>query len=340
MGIGGIGASSFCVMRDQVQGFKSGKQNIQKEDLEKIQCEIGAGQSQIGDMFTRMLESFDEIDTNGDGISIDKLKSFTGQNEVHNPKESGIKLFSLFQDDESSGVTKEELQDLTASMESSGMNIPGKLQHIIASFDSFDTNSDGTLSKSEMKDGMHAEKHDKMRPPRPPKGASKEELEGLASEIENLGIEIPDKLSSMIESFDSFDTDGDGLLTKQEIETSMNGGTEIQAKTIGVTKEELESIASKIGSTGIEIPNQLSSMIESFDSLDTNKDGQVTHQEMMAALKEAKENIGVENEDSDFLKQFNESSHERKTRIAENFFNEKINAYSMFSQKSTSANTQ
>jgi Ca2+-binding EF-hand superfamily protein len=177
-------------------------------------------------------------------------------------------------------------------------------------------------------------------PPPPPKGVSEEELSGIASELEELGIEVPEELLSMIESFEELDTNSDGLLTRSEHEASIAGieGT-ASKESLAITKADLENIATKIESAGGEVSNKLSSLLESFDSLDTNKDGQVTQEEMMAALKETKENTPEGGEKSDFLEQFGERFKEQKTNVPLRFFQEKMSAYSMFSQKAASNST-
>lgn len=50
-----------------------------------------------------------------------------------------------------------------------------------------------------------------------------------------------------------------------------------------VSKDELLEIQSQMEAEGMEVPEQLSQMISNFDSLDTNQDGKVSIDEMMAS---------------------------------------------------------
>ena len=50
-----------------------------------------------------------------------------------------------------------------------------------------------------------------------------------------------------------------------------------------VSKDELLEIQSQMEAEGMEVPEQLSQMISNFDSLDTNQDGKVSIEEMMAS---------------------------------------------------------
>ncbi len=65
--------------------------------------------------------------------------------------------------------------------------------------------------------------------------------------------------------------------------TSRGGGGEMPES---VSKEELLEIQSQMEAEGMEVPKQLSKMIENFESLDSDQDGKVSIDEMMAAQEQ------------------------------------------------------
>lgn len=113
-----------------------------------------------------------------------------------------------------------------------------------------------------------------------------------------------------------------------------------------VSKEELLDIQSQMEAEGIEVPEQLSQMIENFDALDTDGDGKISVEEMMAAQKteesEATANAGAnESQKLDFLKLIekygNELSEETSSKSSSDAsqdmaikFMRAINQYSSF----------
>ena len=73
MSIGGISGRDLSALTDQLQAFQQGNANLQKSDLTRFQ-------SQLGDL----VESFDTIDKNQDGISSQELQAF-GQSQNQAP---------------------------------------------------------------------------------------------------------------------------------------------------------------------------------------------------------------------------------------------------------------
>jgi len=71
-----------------------------------------------------------------------------------------------------------------------------------------------------------------------------------------------------------------------------------------VSKEELLNIKTQMESESMDVPEQLSNMISNFDSLDTNQDGKVSIDEMLAAQEdtssEKTDTVGAQK--LDFLK--------------------------------------
>ena len=81
-----------------------------------------------------------------------------------------------------------------------------------------------------------------------------------------------------------------------------------------VSKDDLLQIQSDMESEGIEVPEQLSDMISNFESLDTDQDGKVSIDEMMAAQEKEEtastSTDGSESQKLDFLKLIEEYANE------------------------------
>lgn len=166
MSVSGVSGNS---MWTQMQQFRSGKTNLQKSDLEQMQQTAPAqSQTQAVSPFDVLLEAFDDIDQNQDGISIDELKSYASENGMPEggsagggrpagppsgpppsmagelgPRPGGPGGMP-------EGVTKDELLEIQSQMEAEGMEVPEQISQMITDFDSLDTNQDGKVSIDEM----------------------------------------------------------------------------------------------------------------------------------------------------------------------------------------------
>lgn len=82
-GIQGMGsAAQMQQMRAgmmQMQQFQSGEVNLSKEDLVEMQEQMATTGAPEGasDDLSAILEAYDDIDTNADGISVDEMNAFT-----------------------------------------------------------------------------------------------------------------------------------------------------------------------------------------------------------------------------------------------------------------------
>lgn len=168
MSIGNVSSSSIW---PQMQQFSSGKTKLQKADLEVMQQETTQSQSkaQAANPFGALLEMFDEIDQDKDGISIDELKNFVAKNSKAEPEKSmgvppSMTLELRFvntangsgqQTGETDGITKDQLLEVKKQMEAQGMKVPSQLNQMISDFATFDANQDGKVGLEEL---MNAQK--------------------------------------------------------------------------------------------------------------------------------------------------------------------------------------
>lgn len=157
MSISGIGSSNLSFLSQQMQNFKTGKSNIQKEEIEQVQSQMGDVQSPISDMFSSLLESFDEVDANGDGLSFEELTEFAktqgseGSDRQKRPQGAGGPSGK-------EGVSLTESEDVQSETASSGPPSPPASEDTTSTFDSLDTNQDGKVSMSEIMANIQQER--------------------------------------------------------------------------------------------------------------------------------------------------------------------------------------
>lgn len=165
MSINGIGSAGLSLVSQQMQNFKTGKANIQKEELEKLQSQMGGVQKQTSNMFSSLLESFEEVDVNGDGLSFEELKEFgktqgnEGNSRPKHPRSSGGDGSELFEKLEAGdSISLSELEGVQQEMKAGGQKPPRAIEDMISSFDALDTNQDGEVSMSEIMANMQQER--------------------------------------------------------------------------------------------------------------------------------------------------------------------------------------
>ncbi|MEW6711822.1 MAG: hypothetical protein AB1403_18510, partial [Candidatus Riflebacteria bacterium] len=72
--------SNFNSLRTQMHQFQAGKKNLQKSDLEAMQAGMKNAPSGAADPFAAILDAYDQIDKNQDGISFDELQGYAEEN--------------------------------------------------------------------------------------------------------------------------------------------------------------------------------------------------------------------------------------------------------------------
>jgi len=182
-------------------------------------------------------------------------------------------------------------------------------------FTSLDSDGDGQLTSSEFSDNFSNLLYSAQgtmgsmgsRPPPPEdSGKSKDELTAMLEEMEQEDETASSGLESLLENFDTADTDGDGKVTMQEAmaykestaessESSSGstqgmmppppppgsgmGGGMGNGEDTGKTAEELAAMLEDISETDSDMSAGLQTLIDNFDSADADGDGKVTMQE-------------------------------------------------------------
>lgn len=169
-------------------------------------------------------------------------------------------------------------------------------------FSTLDSNGDGQLTSSEFSDNfsnlLYSAQGTMGNRPAPPEdsGKSKDELTALLEELEQDDEKSTEGLQSLLDNFDTADTDGDGKVTMQEImayrQSSEQSDDTASAQTMpplgsmggpqkdsGLTAEELTALLESSGESDSDMAANIQSLIDNFDSADTDGDGKVTMQE-------------------------------------------------------------
>lgn len=171
-------------------------------------------------------------------------------------------------------------------------------------FSALDSDGDGQLTSTEFSDNfsnlLYSAQGTMGHRPAPPQdsGTSKEELTALLEELEQDDENSTEGLQSLLDNFDTADTDGDGKVTMQEAmaykqSTEDNSDTaSIQTmpppppgamggpkQDSGITAEELTALLESTGETDSDKAANIQSLIDNFDSADSDGDGKVTMQE-------------------------------------------------------------
>lgn len=169
-------------------------------------------------------------------------------------------------------------------------------------FSALDCDGDGQLTSSEFSDNfstlLYSAQGTMGNRPAPPEdsGKSKDELTALLEELEQEDDKSSEGLQSLLANFDSADTDADGKVTMQEImayrQSSDQSTDPTSAQTMpppgpmggpqkdsGLTAEELTALLESIGESDSDMAANIQSLIDNFDSADTDGDGKVTMQE-------------------------------------------------------------
>lgn len=174
-------------------------------------------------------------------------------------------------------------------------------------FSSLDSDNDGQLTNSEFSDNFSNLLYSAQgiigpmgSRPAPPEdsGKSKAELTALLEELEQDDEKSTEGLQSLLDNFDTADADGDGKVTMQEAmtyreSTEGDGDTKLMqgmpppspeamdgtTKDSGITADELTALLEELAETDSEKAAGIQSLIDNFDSADSDGDGKVTMQE-------------------------------------------------------------
>ncbi|NLI77985.1 MAG: hypothetical protein GX442_16295 [Candidatus Riflebacteria bacterium] len=189
MSIGSIGSSVQTSLQERIQSFKEGQGTLQKTDLADLKSQVETVSSKAGKPIQEIIDAFDTIDQNDDGISAQELADFAGPDGAargrpprpEGPPPGGIGGGGLNggmggmpvmvvmmpqggggqaasgAGEQSPSISKEDLSQLKNLLEKAGIEVPDELQKLLDSFDEIDEDGSGTIDLNELKDSLKAE---------------------------------------------------------------------------------------------------------------------------------------------------------------------------------------
>jgi len=86
MSIGGINGSDIRSLGDRFQRFMTGQSTLQKQDLTEVKGRLDSAGNPAADDVGSLLQQFDSIDTNDDGISRQELDAFSNGRAAENAR--------------------------------------------------------------------------------------------------------------------------------------------------------------------------------------------------------------------------------------------------------------
>ena len=147
MSVGNVG-SSLSSMQDRFKSFQSGKSNITKSDLEDIQSKFKSSGKSAPKVLEDLSKKFDKIDTNGDGISINELKSYGQGRGITIP--TGFPPQAYGGEGAPKDLSKDDLVAMQSKMSQMMGKAPEGMDKLISNFDKY-AGEDGKLSVDEFK---------------------------------------------------------------------------------------------------------------------------------------------------------------------------------------------
>ena len=167
-------------------------------------------------------------------------------------------------------------------------------------FAKLDSDSDGKLTEDELSTGLEAlaatldSQLNQMRMSHAMSrsgdgGFTQDELESQLSEIGSSDGTRSSLISSIVDNFETADANSDGKVSNEEamayeqsLTASSSTTSSTSAASSGFSLSELEEQLSEIGSTDSTRSDLISSIVDNFETADSNSDGKVSNEEAMA----------------------------------------------------------
>ncbi|RCK79644.1 MAG: hypothetical protein OZSIB_4116 [Candidatus Ozemobacter sibiricus] len=265
-------------LQERIQAFKQGTGTLQKADLVDLKTGVEAVAPQAGRPLQAILDAFDRIDQNQDGISAQELAQFAGAKApparpgpADGPPPRGVgggglpvMVVMMSQGGasptvatgtpqgggEPKAVSKEDLLNLKDLLEKAGLNVPEELQTLIDSFDRLDADRSGTLSLPEVREAMK----DQPLPAQPPAEAlSGSRAAGRAGG--SLGAQLKDLLARVGQALASALAAAEGPSVDGRETAGAPGGAPVEAAP-GQMEEQQGSVRFSLRASVSEVSAQ------------------------------------------------------------------------------------
>jgi Ca2+-binding EF-hand superfamily protein len=278
------------------QMTRSGKANITQDDLSQMESQMETLGMDVPDFLSQIQANFDKIDVNGDGISSDELQTYAKANGLKLPGQNSA---SGMNGGTPPVMSKDDLTKMRDEMSANGDSAADGITQLIDNFDSADTDQDGMVSFDEAQAYAEANNITSMlQGPPPPQGAagmnggpppamSKDDLTKMRDDMSANGDSAADGITQLIDNFDSADTDQDGMVSFEEMQayatannitSLLQGPGATGGAHAGMSKDDLTKMHNDLTSAA----DGVSEILDQFDAADTNKDGEISVDEMQA----------------------------------------------------------
>ncbi len=128
------------------------------------------------EFFKTLSDNYDQVDINGDGISMDEMQSYAKANGLSMPKPP------RGEHNGPQAMSKDQLIEMLDKIAENGSNDTSALSQIVDNFDAADSNGDGQLSIDEVQAYAEANNIDL---PKPSTGRPDKNRESTASDVNN-----------------------------------------------------------------------------------------------------------------------------------------------------------
>lgn len=153
MSIGSVSSSDIRSLQDRFRQFQSGQTNLQKTDLTKLKDTLSSAGHPAAEDVGSVLQQFDRIDTNKDGMSIGELDAYSksqGAQKSERKSESSrsitINISPVFLD----GAQPSASNNASAGQGSQGAQESSGMSELESLLKSLDSNKDGKISLEEL----------------------------------------------------------------------------------------------------------------------------------------------------------------------------------------------
>jgi Ca2+-binding EF-hand superfamily protein len=279
-------------IRSRFQQFEQGEANLSKEDLTQIQSQSKSAKSSKTDPLQTLISNFDKIDLDGNGMSLEELQTYAASNDLNLAATGKPAHRPGGRPPEPKDLSEDDLNQMISEITLKNGQAPTELQAMLDSFSTVDVDQDGMISSDEFGEFMSSQGIEPPEKGMQPMGMMPAMAE--SSKENSAELKATDPIQMLLDSYDEVDVNGDGI-SLDELQSyaetlSLNASATIE-KPAGpppepkdLTVDDLTEMISGITSKTGQAPSELQTMLDSFDSVDTNQDGKISPDEFEAFM--------------------------------------------------------
>lgn len=301
MNIGSIGTTTYDLeaMRSRFQQFQKGESTLSKDDLSQIASQSKGTKENATDPLQTLISNFESIDLNGDGMSLEELQTYVESNDLNLAAAGKAAHRHGGPPPEPKNLTEEDLSNMIEEIALKNGQAPEDLQALLDSFDTADADQDGTINQDEFGDFMSAQGFAVPVGGMPPHGGMMPPLSDVDTAAEESAkTSATDPIQTLLNNFKEVDVDGNGisidelqayadnLIMSASVadDKAAHGPQGPPPEPKDLTKDDLSQMINDITSKTGQAPSELQTMLDSFDSVDTNQDGMISPDEFEAYM--------------------------------------------------------